>query len=81
MCKICEEYYEEDFKCAKIAITSVDMGELCDVFKLAAYMIDSKLQLELNVGYSEDTIAQLDIPIKYCPFCGKEITEVTNEEL
>lgn len=81
MCKICEEYYKEQFKCVKIDKTSVDMGELYDVFKLEAYMIDSKLQLELNASYSGDVIAQLNIPIKYCPFCGKEITEVTDEEL
>lgn len=55
------------------------MGDYLDVLQLEAWMMSDeegnkpKLQFCLSVSSNGDDIKSINLPIKYCPFCGREL--------
>lgn len=62
----------------QIAEESIDMGQLYNVLKLNTWIMkgedegDIKIQSCLSTSEGDD-IAVLNIPIKYCPMCGRKL--------
>lgn len=81
MCKICEQY-ESGEVCNKIKTKYIGIGSFVDVWELNLWMMrdpddDKTMEPRLNVELAEtstgDPISKFNIPIKYCPFCGREL--------
>ena len=81
MCKFCnlDEFGYGDEITRKFMAKPIDVGDFEDVFQLEAWMMsdepgkDVKLQLCLTVTGTGDDLATLDIPINYCPMCGRKL--------
>lgn len=80
MCEFCkpDDFCEEEIA-REIAEEPIDMGQLCNALNLNAWVMkgkddgDIKLQLCLSESESNSDIAILDIPIEYCPKCGRKL--------
>lgn len=80
MCEFCKtnDFSEEEIT-KQIAEEPIDMGQLCDALNLNAWIMegeddrDIKLQLCLSESAGNSDIAILDIPIEYCPKCGRKL--------
>lgn len=77
MCIKCDKYRKDEM-CLELGFTGVNVGIMVDAFMIDAWMIDGKLQV--GIVFGEWNAQTLDIPIKYCPFCGKELPPVEEEE-
>lgn len=81
MCDFCkpDKYGDGKEITKKIAERPIDMGDYLDVLRLEAWVmsnekgLDPKLQFCLSVSTNGDDISTMDIPIKYCPKCGREL--------
>lgn len=80
MCRFCkpDTFCEEEIT-RKIAEEPIDMGQMLDVLNLNAWVMkgeddgDIKIQLCLSESVGNSDIAVLDIPIEYCPMCGRKL--------
>lgn len=80
MCRFCKPgtFCKEEIT-RKIAEEPIDMGQMLDVLNLNAWVMkgeddgDIKIQLCLSESVDNSDIAVLDIPIKYCPMCGRKL--------
>lgn len=81
MCEFCklDEYGDGKEITRKVMEESIDMGICEDVLRLEAWMMsgdtgdDAKLQLCLTMSDNGDDLAYLNIPINYCPKCGRKL--------
>lgn len=81
MCDFCkpDEYGDGKEITRKIKEEPIDMGQYEDVLRLEAWIMndekgtDAKLQVCLSMSHTGDDIQVMDIPIKYCPKCGREL--------
>lgn len=81
MCIYCEpvKRYGGKELTKQISKESIDMGDYLDVLQLEAWMMSDeegnkpKLQFCLSVSSNGDDIKSINLPIKYCPFCGREL--------
>lgn len=81
MCKICE-HYENGEVCRELGVESIGIGQYEDVWRLTLWMMrdpdddkseEPRLNVELSEAGSGDSIEYFSVPIKYCPFCGREL--------
>lgn len=81
MCNFCEpDKFGGGKEITKqIAFEPIGMGQYENVLRLEAWIMSNekgenpKLQISLCTSYGEDEIQTVDIPIKYCPNCGREL--------
>lgn len=81
MCEFCKPDKFGDGKeiTRKIASSPIDMGDYANALQLELWLIgdgqgyDTKLQFGLSVSSNGEEIQAMDIPIKYCPMCGREL--------
>lgn len=63
----------------QIAVEPIAMGDYEDVLQLETWILTNekgenpKLQIILAIAHGSDEIKKMDIPIKYCPKCGREL--------
>ena len=63
----------------QIKAEPIAMGMYEDVLRLEAWVmndeegINPKLQICLSVTNTSSDISTMDIPIKYCPICGRKL--------
>ena len=79
MCKICEQYYEGENLLA-LRDEYIPFGYNESAFLLTIWMNDSKLQAEICCPKGDFNILEVNIPIKYCPFCGEQLKEIVEDE-
>lgn len=81
MCKICEKHTSGEI-IEELGVEPIGIGSFEDVWRLRLWLMrdpddDKSEEPRLNVDLSEsstgDAIADFSIPIKYCPFCGREL--------
>ena len=81
MCDFCKpvEYGDGKEITKRIKVGPIDMGMYEDVLRLEAWVMsdeagqNTKLQICLSVSETGSDISTMDIPIKYCPICGRKI--------
>ena len=81
MCDFCKpvEYGDGKEITKRIKVEPIDMGMYEDVLRLEAWVMSDeagqnpKLQICLSVSETGSDISTMDIPIKYCPICGRKI--------
>ena len=73
------EYGDGKETVRNIKVEPIDMGMYEDVLRLEAWVMSDeagenpKLQICLSVSETGSDISTMDIPIKYCPICGRKI--------
>ena len=73
------EYGDGKETVRNIKVEPIDMGMYEDVLRLEAWVMsdeagqNTKLQICLSVSETGSDISTMDIPIKYCPICGRKI--------
>lgn len=81
MCKICDGYSNGEV-CKKIRSEFIRIGYLGNVWALELWLMTgskenhseaSRLNVALTETESGDDISYFNVPIKYCPFCGKKL--------
>lgn len=81
MCKICEQYKNGEV-CNTIGKEPIGIGQYEDIWELRLWMMrdpdddkseDPRLNVELCASNNGDPISEFNVPIKYCPFCGREL--------
>lgn len=75
MCDFCSREIWES--CKRVEKLGVDMGDLGGVLDLSVWMIfedeeDDRLDFTLSSS-TGDTIKEINLPIKYCPMCGRKL--------
>ena len=81
MCNFCELVKFGDGKeiTKKIKVEPIDMGMYKDVLRLEAWVMSDeagdnpKLQICLSISETGSDISTMDIPINYCPKCGRKL--------
>lgn len=81
MCEFCkqDEFGNGKEITRKVMEEPIGMDIYEDVLRLEAWMMrgdtgdDAKLQLCLSMSNNGDDIAYLNIPINYCPKCGRKL--------
>lgn len=82
MCAICDGFNGTEEVCNKIESEPIGIGYIENVWTLELWlMVDPKDDRSegprLNVAFTEtssgDDVSSFSIPIKYCPFCGREL--------
>lgn len=81
MCEFCEPNgrFEGKDISKQIAVESIDVGMLCDVLQLDAWLFtdrkgaNPRINIALETQETTGEIAEINIPIKYCPVCGKRL--------
>lgn len=81
MCDFCkpDKYGDGKEITKQIALEPIDMGQYENVLQLEAWVMSNekgeepKLQICLSISRGGDEIQTMDIPIKYCPMCGREL--------
>ena len=81
MCDFCKpvEYGDGKEITKRIKVEPIDMGMCEDVLRLEAWVMNdeagenTKLQICLSVSETGSDISTMDIPIKYCPICGRKL--------
>ncbi len=82
MCDFCKSIglFGEENLTKPIEVESIDVGNLCDLLQLEAWLVTNndgtnpKINLSL-VTRGPTNIAELTIPIQYCPICGKKLVD------
>jgi hypothetical protein len=77
MCKICDEYYGEA-DCVCIGREDITFGR--GTLEHDVWIMNGSLYSYLTDG-AGNTLGEVSVPIKYCPFCGEEIKQILKEEL
>lgn len=79
MCKFCKPYeFGDGIEITKqIKSKEVRIGSVFNAMTLEAWILDvdehePKLQLSLNDQEGDD-LAYMDIPLRYCPKCGRKL--------
>ena len=73
------EYGDGKETVRNIKVEPIDMGGYEDILRLEAWVMSDeagqnpKLQICLSVSETGSDISTMDIPIKYCPICGRKI--------
>lgn len=79
MCDFCKRGNIGNELCNEIGYKPITLGAASNVAFIDAYIMqnndDTLLQIDVAMTYSRDNIAVLDIPIQYCPKCGKKLTD------
>ena len=81
MCEFCKLDKFGDGKeiTKQINAEPIDMGMYEDVLRLEAWLMSDeegnnpKLQICLSISETGSEISTMDIPIKYCPICGRQL--------
>lgn len=81
MCDFCkpDEFGDGKEITKQIKTESIDMGNCVDVLRLEAWVMNDeagnkpKLQICLSLSETSSDISTMDIPIKYCPICGRKL--------
>ena len=81
MCEFCklDEYGDGKEITRKIMTEPIGVGNLEDILRLEAWILsgdtgdDEKIQLSLTISDTGDDLAYLNIPINYCPKCGRKL--------
>ena len=81
MCDFCKpvEYGDGKEITKQIKVEPIDMGMYEDVLRLEAWVMSDeagenpKLQICLSMSETGSDISTMDIPIKYCPICGRKL--------
>ena len=81
MCDFCKpgDYGGGNEITKRIKAQPIDMGIYEDLLRLEAWVMSDeagenpKLQICLSVSETGSDISTMDIPIKYCPICGRKI--------
>lgn len=81
MCEFCklDEYGDGKEITKQIKVEPIDMGMYEDVLRLEAWVMNDeagdnpKLQICLSISETSSDISTMDIPIKYCPICGRQL--------
>lgn len=89
MCEFCGRY-DRGEAYNKLGSSSVRIGEHDDLWRLELWLTRSPLKVKdetatLNVSlvdrFTAIDISKLDVPIKYCPFCGERLEESEGERM
>lgn len=83
MCKFCEPngLFEGKDISKQIAVESIDVGDVCELFVLDAWLFtdndgtNPEIDISLSTIFNEK-VATLGIPIRYCPVCGKRLVNL-----
>ena len=73
------EYGDGKETVRNIKVEPIDMGGYEDVLRLEVWFMNNeagenpKLQICLSMPDANVVISTMDIPIKYCPICGRKI--------
>ena len=79
MCKFCkpDEFGDGIEITKRIKSKEVRIGSVFDAMMLEAWILDGdkhKPKLRLSLTYQEcDDLAYMDIPLRYCPKCGRKL--------
>lgn len=81
MCDFCkpDEFGDGKEITKQIKVEPIDMGNCVDVLRLEAWVMNDeagnipKLQICLSLSETSSDISTMDIPIKYCPICGRKL--------
>lgn len=81
MCEFCklDEYGDGKEITKQIKVEPIGMGMYEDVLRLEAWVMNDeagdnpKLQICLSISETSSDISTMDIPIKYCPICGRQL--------
>lgn len=81
MCEFCKpgEFGNGKEITKQIEVEPIDMGMYEDVLQLEAWLMsddagkEPKLQICLSITDTGSDISTMDIPIKYCPICGRPL--------
>ena len=81
MCEFCKpvEYGDGKEITKRIKVGPIDMGMYEDILRLEAWVMSDeagqnpKLQICLSVSETGSDISTMEIPIKYCPICGRKL--------
>ena len=79
MCEFCKPEEVGDGVCNEIGFTEVAMGNADGLFGLQALLTNDKMgdnpemKLVLFATNGGADIANINIPIRYCPVCGRKL--------
>lgn len=81
MCDFCkpDEFGDGKEITKQIKTEPIDMGNCLDVLRLEAWVMNDeagnnpKLQICLSLSETSSDISTMNIPIKYCPICGRKL--------
>ena len=80
MCNFCEAYdINEASLCTKLVEDNISVGKLKNICILEMWMLkesnsdSARLEADICRTIGGDNIAEIKIPIKYCPMCGRKL--------
>lgn len=71
MCSYCEEEEDDGYFYNIIKSERFAFGNIADFLSLEIWMKNDVL--EATLASYEDEFAVIEVPIKYCPFCGRKL--------